>query len=102
MKIHNPQASDQSEPYYVLDASNVSVKQAVESEVDVTQVKMALIPTKITCIEAYKDLVVYGDEGYNIKVLDHQKGNSLSIYHIRNRVTQFPAYNYLFEVSVGV
>ena len=58
------------------------VKQAVESEVDVTQIKsMLLTHSKITCIESYKHLIIYGDEGFNIKVLDYKKGKIKLEFH---------------------
>ena len=82
LKIHDPVSKDQSEPHYVLDATKLLVKQAVESEVDVTQIKsMLLTHSKITCIESYKELVIYGDEGFNIKVLDYRKGKIKVEFH---------------------
>ena len=82
LKIHDAVSKDQSEPYYVLDTAKLLVKQAVESEVDVTQIKsMLLTHSKITCIESYKHLIIYGDEGFNIKVLDYKKGKIKLEFH---------------------
>ena len=66
----------------MLDTAKLLVKQAVESEVDVTQIKsMLLTHSKITCIESYKHLIIYGDEGFNIKVLDYKKGKIKLEFH---------------------
>lgn len=75
LKIYNISIT-QLEPVFVLDPLKVAIKQACGITANDNQTKSTLSMSKITCITSWKDLVIYGDEGFNLKVLDYEKGNN--------------------------
>jgi len=86
----------QTEPLFVLDPTKVVIKQASEAEGD-SQSKSSLSMSKITCITAWNDLVIYGDEGFNLKVLDYEKGE---VVKVRNNLQEFCPTESLHVTSV--
>jgi len=86
----------QTDPIFALDPSSVSIKQACETESD-SQTKSTLSMSKITCITCWNGLVIYGDEGFNIKVLDHEKGE---VVKVRNNLQEFCPTESLHVTSV--
>jgi len=99
LKIFDPNSTDtDKKALFTLDPDQLSIKQAIESEVDVAQMKtMTLSMTKISCIETYNGLILYGDEGFNIKALDYKKGE---IIKMRNNLKEYSPTEALYIAQV--
>lgn len=84
LKIFNISIA-QTDPVFALDPLKLSIKQACETDAEKLS-KSSLSMSKITCITCWNGLVIYGDEGFNIKVLDYEKGE---VTKVRNNLQEF-------------
>eukprot|EP00111_Clytia_hemisphaerica_P005603 TCONS_00016262-protein len=98
---------------FTLDGDNVAVVSNTEANSepsDATTTTSKLNMSKINCMAVFEDLIVYGDNGYNIKILDYKKGE---VTKIRNNlkefcptealhIGQFQSSSYLFSVGSDV
>lgn len=94
---------------FTLDSETVTVNSKSESKTE-DQPSHGLNMSKINCMVVYDNLVIYGDNGYNIKVLDYEKG---SLTKVRNNlkefcptealyIGEFQSTQYLFSVGSDV
>ena len=72
VKVFNFRNKDEKSPLFALNPETIQVKTT--SEVTDATAKPILNTTKINCMALYNDLIIYGDSGFNIKVLDYKKG----------------------------
>lgn len=79
LKIFDPSGKNKT-PVFSLDPDSISVKTIAEASNGHSEanngVQSPLNLVKINCLEVWNDLVIYGDGGYNLKVLDYNKGRS--------------------------
>ena len=71
IKIYDITTGNKKTPIFTLD--NAKIKVSSKSE-DSSATTTSLNPSTINCMAVYDGLVIYGDNGFNIKVLDYQKG----------------------------
>ncbi|XP_057303960.1 uncharacterized protein LOC130641253 isoform X1 [Hydractinia symbiolongicarpus] len=81
IKIHDPKVGDAA--IFVLDLATIKIKQESKENVAATPL---LNTSKINCITSWNDYVIYGDDGFNVKVLDYQKGE---VIKLRNNLNEY-------------
>lgn len=88
VKIFNIGSPDVKDPLFTLDPESIKVynKHEAGSKPYGSQSSSILNMSKVTCMEVYNELILYGDAGYNIKVLDYQKGG---LTKVRNNLKEF-------------
>lgn len=79
VKIIDPSKNDNKTPVFSLDPNTIVVKTIAQTSDAGTGVETFVSMTKINCMAVWKDLVIYGDGGYNLKVLDYKKGKRLEV-----------------------
>jgi hypothetical protein len=60
-------------PIFTLDPHNINV--STKHETNKNSSVAGLNVSQINCMVVYGELIIYGDNGYNIKILDYKKGN---------------------------
>ena len=92
ISIFNTTPTEEGEektPIFTLDGENVTVLSKSESNSETpntTTTTSKLNMSKINCMAVFEDLIIYGDSGYNIKILDYQKGNLKGLFIVERKV----------------
>jgi len=76
----------QTDPIFALDPLKVTTKPSLGASDSDESRGASLSMSKITCITCWNGLVIYGDEGFNIKIIDYNKGE---VTKVRNNLQEF-------------
>ena len=77
IRIYDISTETKKKPFFTLNNEKIKISSKSEDGYgapSTTVTSSSLNPTHINCMVVYENLIIYGDNGFNIKVLDYQKG----------------------------